>query len=120
MKWVNFGGGHHITRADYDVDLLCRSILDFKSRYPLQVYLEPGEAIALNAGILVASVLDIVRNDMPIAILDVSVPTHMPDVLEMPYRPEIVGAGLSGEEIAYLSPGGDFLPCRGSGRRLFF
>ena len=98
MKWVNFGGGHHITRADYDVDLLCRSILDFKNRYPLQVYLEPGEAVALNAGILVASVLDIVQNDIPIAILDISVPTHMPDVLEMPYRPEIVGAGLPGEK----------------------
>jgi len=98
MKWVNFGGGHHITRADYDVDLLCRCILDFKARYPLQVYLEPGEAVALNAGFLVASVLDVVQNDLPIAILDISVPTHMPDVLEMPYRPDIVGAALPGEK----------------------
>ena len=98
MKWVNFGGGHHITRADYDVDLLCGLILDFKSRYPLQVYLEPGEAVALNAGFLVASVLDIVQNDLPIAILDISVPTHMPDVLEMPYRPQIVGADLPGKK----------------------
>lgn len=98
MKWVNFGGGHHITRADYDVDLLCNLIQGFTSRYPLQVYLEPGEAVALNAGILVAEVLDIVQNDMPIAILDASVPTHMPDVLEMPYRPEVAGAGMPGEK----------------------
>ncbi len=98
MSWVNFGGGHHITRADYDVDLLCRLIQDFTARYPVQVYLEPGEAVALNAGILVATVLDIVHNDMPIAILDVSVPCHMPDVLEMPYRPQVAGAGLPGEK----------------------
>ena len=98
MKWVNFGGGHHITRADYDVDLLCNLIQGFTSRYPLQVYLEPGEAVALNAGILVAEVLDILQNDMPIAILDASVPTHMPDVLEMPYRPEVAGAGMPGEK----------------------
>ena len=97
MKWVNFGGGHHITRSDYDVERLCRLILDFKRRYSLQVYLEPGEAVALNAGILVATVLDIVQNDMPIAVLDTSVPCHMPDVLEMPYRPEVAGAGLPGE-----------------------
>ena len=98
MKWVNFGGGHHITRSDYDVDLLCRLIRDFMARYPVQVYLEPGEAVALNAGILVATVLDIVHHDMPIAILDVSVPCHMPDVLEMPYRPEVAGAGMPGEK----------------------
>jgi carboxynorspermidine decarboxylase len=98
MTWVNFGGGHHITRADYDVDRLCRLILDFTSRYPIQVYLEPGEAVALNAGILAATVLDIVQNDMPIAILDVSVPCHMPDVLEMPYRPEVAGGGMPGEK----------------------
>jgi len=98
MTWINFGGGHHITRADYDVDRLCRMIVDFTSRYPIEVYLEPGEAVALNAGILVATVLDIVQNDMPIAILDVSVPCHMPDVLEMPYRPEVAGAGKPGEK----------------------
>ncbi|MCJ7809538.1 MAG: carboxynorspermidine decarboxylase, partial [Desulfobulbaceae bacterium] len=98
MEWVNFGGGHHITRADYDVDLLCRLILDFRDRYPLQVYLEPGEAVALNAGFLVASVLDVVQNGLPIAILDISVPTHMPDVLEMPYRPEIIGVDLPGKK----------------------
>ncbi|MEW6672606.1 MAG: carboxynorspermidine decarboxylase [Thermodesulfobacteriota bacterium] len=97
MRWVNFGGGHHITRNDYDVALLCRLINDFKTRYPLEVYLEPGEAIALNAGVLVASVLDIIHNQVDIAILDTSAAAHMPDVLEMPYRPEIVGAGKPGE-----------------------
>lgn len=98
MEWVNFGGGHHITRGDYDVDLLCSLIQGFMARYPLQVYLEPGEAVALNAGILVTTVLDIVHNDMPIAILDTSVPTHMPDVLEMPYRPVVAGSGMPGEK----------------------
>lgn len=98
VKWVNFGGGHHITRGDYDVDLLCRLINDFRAKYGVKVYLEPGEAIALNAGVLVASVLDIVRNEKQIAVLDASASTHMPDVLEMPYRPEIVGAGHPGEK----------------------
>ncbi|MFH2043774.1 MAG: carboxynorspermidine decarboxylase [Pseudomonadota bacterium] len=97
LKWINFGGGHHITRKDYDINLLCNLINDFKKRYPLEVYLEPGEAIALNAGVLEASVIDIIHNEMEIAILDTSAATHMPDVLEMPYRPNIRGAGLSGE-----------------------
>ncbi len=93
MKWVNFGGGHHITRNDYDVDLLCKIIIDFKKRYPkLIVYLEPGEAIALNAGVLVAEVIDIFKNNKNIAVLDVTATTHMPDVLEMPYLPTILGA----------------------------
>lgn len=96
MSWVNFGGGHHITRRDYDVARLCELIDDFSRRHRLQVYLEPGEAVALNAGVLVASVLDIVRNDMDIAILDASAAAHMPDVLEMPYRPEIAGAAEAG------------------------
>jgi carboxynorspermidine decarboxylase len=96
MEWVNFGGGHHITRKDYDVELLCRLIEDFKNRHPLEVYLEPGEAIALNTGVLVASVLDIIHNGMDIAILDTSAAAHMPDVLEMPYRPEITGAQAPG------------------------
>jgi carboxynorspermidine decarboxylase len=102
MDWINFGGGHHITRKDYDVDLLCDLILKFKEKYAVEVYLEPGEAVALNAGVLVASVLDIVKNEMNIAILDSSAATHMPDVLEMPYRPEIVmsdqRAGQPGEK----------------------
>ncbi|HPO12956.1 MAG TPA: carboxynorspermidine decarboxylase [Candidatus Hydrogenedentes bacterium] len=97
MRWINFGGGHHITRPDYDVDRLCRIIHDFKERHPVTVYLEPGEAIALNTGFLVASVLDIVHNEMDIAILDTSAAAHMPDVLEMPYRPRIEGAGQPGE-----------------------
>lgn len=98
MSWINFGGGHHITRADYDVERLCRVIEGFRRRYPhLEVYLEPGEAIALNTGVLVASVLDIVHNAMDIAILDTSAAAHMPDVLEMPYRPNLVGAGQPGE-----------------------
>jgi carboxynorspermidine decarboxylase len=97
MQWLNFGGGHHITRQDYDVDLLKKLILRTRERYGVQVYLEPGEAVVLNAGVLVASVLDIIRNEMEIAILDTSAAAHMPDVLEMPYRPEIVGAGRPGE-----------------------
>lgn len=97
MEWVNFGGGHHISRPDYDLTLLCDLINDFKSRYGLEVYLEPGEAISLNTGVLVTSVLDILHNGMDIAILDTSAAAHMPDVLEMPYRPEIAGAGKAGE-----------------------
>ena len=97
MHWVNFGGGHHITRQDYDVDLLCNLITEFKRRYALEVYLEPGEAVVLNAGFLIASVLDITHNQMDIGILDASAAAHTPDVLEMPYRPEIVGSGRSGE-----------------------
>jgi len=97
IKWVNFGGGHHITREGYDLKLLCNLVKGFKERYDVQVYLEPGEAIGLNTGILVASVLDIVNNGMDIAILDTSAEDHMPDVLAMPYRPEIIGAGKSKE-----------------------
>jgi carboxynorspermidine decarboxylase len=97
MEWVNFGGGHHVTRADYDVERLVALIARFRARYGLEVYLEPGEAIALHAGVLVASVLDIVHNGMPIAILDTSASAHMPDVLEMPYRPSIRGSGRPGE-----------------------
>ena len=98
LSWINFGGGHHITRSDYDVELLIETIRNFKERHDLEVYLEPGEAIALNTGYLVATVLDIVHNDINIAILDTSATAHMPDVLEMPYRPEIVGAGRIGEK----------------------
>ena len=97
LKWVNFGGGHHITRDDYDVDLLVQLATDFQARWGVQVYLEPGEAVALNTGYFVATVLDTLQNDMDLAILDCSATCHMPDVLEMPYRPVIVGAGESGE-----------------------
>jgi len=98
MKWINFGGGHHITRADYDMDLLCKLINDFKKKYGVQVILEPGEAVALNAGVLITTVLDVVQNAGEIAILDCSCTCHMPDVLEMPYRPNISGAEASGEK----------------------
>jgi carboxynorspermidine decarboxylase len=100
MEWMNFGGGHHITRADYDIDLLCGLITDFYKRYPnlKTIYLEPGEAIALNTGVLVASVLDTMHNALDIAILDTSASAHMPDVLEMPYRPAITGAGQPDEK----------------------
>ncbi|MFO8045507.1 MAG: carboxynorspermidine decarboxylase [Halomonas sp.] len=107
MKWMNLGGGHHITREDYDVERLVRVIKDFKARHPhLTVYLEPGEAIALNTGYLVCSVLDIVENDGPIAILDTSATAHMPDVLEMPYRPQILGGGEPGEKAYTYRLGG--------------
>ncbi|MDX9872429.1 MAG: carboxynorspermidine decarboxylase [Clostridia bacterium] len=91
-KWLNLGGGHHITRQDYDVDRLIRIILSLQEKYGVEIYLEPGEAIALNTGYLISEVLDIVENEMPIAVLDASAACHMPDVLEMPYRPEIFGA----------------------------
>lgn len=88
-RWINFGGGHHITRKDYDLDLLCDCLNDWRERYGAQIYLEPGEAVALNAGWLVSTVLDIVEADMPVALLDISAACHTPDVLEMPYRPEV-------------------------------
>jgi carboxynorspermidine decarboxylase len=97
MKWVNFGGGHHITKPGYNLELLKNCIRRIQDRYGVQVYLEPGEAIALNAGFLISTVLDVMENGMKIAILDTSAACHMPDVLEMPYRPEIVGAGKPGE-----------------------
>lgn len=94
MQWCNMGGGHHITREGYDIDLLCRCIDHVQSTYGVQVYLEPGEAVALHTGWLVSTVLDIIEADMPMAILDTSAAAHMPDVLEMPYRPEIIGADI--------------------------
>ncbi len=96
MEWINFGGGHHITRPDYDVDALIRLVNDFQRRHGVQVYLEPGEAVALHAGVLVAEVLDLPWNGMPLAVLDTSATCHMPDVIEMPYRPSIIGAGAPG------------------------
>lgn len=98
MKWLNFGGGHHITREDYDIDLLIACIGHMQEKYDLTIYLEPGEAIALNAGWLVSEVLEIFDNDMQIAILDTSAACHMPDVLEMPYRPNVIGAGEPNEK----------------------
>ena len=90
MQWVNFGGGHHITHPDYDVHALIQRIIAFQNKYDLQVYLEPGEAIAIHSGVLVCEVLDIGVNQMDLAILDTSATCHMPDTLEMPYRAEIL------------------------------
>lgn len=99
MKWVNFGGGHHITRKDYDVERLIRILRDFHKRYPnVQVILEPGEAVGWQTGELVSTVEDIVHNEKDIAILDISVSAHMPDCLEMPYRPTVLSAGEPGEK----------------------
>lgn len=110
MKWLNMGGGHHITREDYDIETLIESIMFFKNKYGVEVYLEPGEAIALNTGFLVTKVLDIVNNEMDIALLDASAACHMPDVLEMPYRPHIIGSGKAGEfEYTYRLGGGTCL-----------
>ena len=98
MKWVNFGGGHHITAPGYDVDGLIARIQAFQKRYNVQVYLEPGEAIAIHSGVLVSEVLDITRNGCDIAILDTSATCHMPDILEMPYRADIFDAGEANEK----------------------
>ncbi len=99
MEWVNFGGGHHTTRSDYDVNLLIQTIKDFKERYHnIEVILEPGEAIGWQCGFLIASVIDIVQNDQEIAILDVSFSAHMPDCLEMPYRPSILKVSVENDE----------------------
>ncbi|MEZ4366415.1 MAG: carboxynorspermidine decarboxylase [Kofleriaceae bacterium] len=106
MRWVNFGGGHHITRPGYDTEHLVRLIQGFRERWGVEVYLEPGEAVALGTGVLVASVLDTFDNGGPIAILDTSATAHMPDVLEMPYRPVIVGAGEPGEKAHTVRLGG--------------
>jgi carboxynorspermidine decarboxylase len=96
MKWVNFGGGHHISHPSYDVEALIARIKDFAAKYGVQVYLEPGEAIAIRSGVLVSEVLDVMRNESDIAILDTSATCHMPDTLEMPYRAHIFGSGQPG------------------------
>lgn len=98
MKWLNMGGGHHITRADYDIAALISLIKYIREKYGVEVYLEPGEAFALNAGYLVTEVMDIVHNDMDILILDASAACHMPDVIEMPYRPPLRGSYPAGEK----------------------
>lgn len=98
MEWINFGGGHHITRPDYQVDELIKTIRAFSDKYGVQVYLEPGEAVAIHSGVLVAEVLDLTWNTMDQAILDTSATCHMPDTLEMPYRADISGAGEPDEK----------------------
>ncbi len=108
LKWVNFGGGHHITRADYDVELLIKILKDFKSRHPhLELFLEPSEAVGWQVGVLVTQVLDIVHNDIDIAILDSSAEAHMPDTLAMPYRADIRNAGQSKEKAHTYRLGGN-------------
>ena len=106
MEWVNFGGGHHITRDDYDVEALIKCVKDFRLKYDVKVYLEPGEAVALNTGFLVSTVLDIIDNGMKICIMDTSAACHMPDVLEVPYRPNIIGSGLVNEKAHSYRLGG--------------
>lgn len=98
IRWLNLGGGHHITRADYDRELLLKLVQHMKEVYDVEVYLEPGEAIALNAGYLVTEVLDIVDNGLKTLVLDASAACHMPDVLEMPYRPPLRDSGKPGEK----------------------
>lgn len=98
MDWVNFGGGHHITDPNYPVAKLIERIKAFQHKYQVQVYLEPGEAVAINTGVLVSTVLDLTHNDRDLAILDTSATCHMPDTLEMPYRAEIHDAGSAGEK----------------------
>jgi carboxynorspermidine decarboxylase len=106
MEWINFGGGHHITRVDYQRDDLVRLLRDFRQRHGVEVYLEPGEAIALNAGVLVTEVLDLPWNGMPLAVLDTSATCHMPDVIEGPYRPRVIDGGQPGEHSYIYRLGG--------------
>ena len=98
MQWVNFGGGHHITRPDYQVDELIELIRQFRAKWGVEVIIEPGEAIALGTGVYITEVLDLTRNAMNLAIVDGSCTAHLPDVLEMPYRPEVLGGGLPNEK----------------------
>ena len=107
MKWLNLGGGHHITREGYDIDALVELVRYFRRKYDLEVYLEPGEAIAIGTGILVSEVMDVVHNQVDIAVLDVSATCHMPDILEIPYRPEIEGGydpGVKGHDYRLGGP----------------
>lgn len=97
FKWINLGGGHHITRADYQRDELAEFLIDLQEDTGAEVYIEPGEAVALDAGILVGSVLDVAHNGMPVAIVDISATCHMPDVIEAPYRPAMLGEKEEGE-----------------------
>ena len=99
FKWINLGGGHHITRADYDIERLKRCINRLQNDYNLKVYLEPGEAVAMNAGFLVSTVLEVHRpiNGISNVIIDASAACHMPDVIEMPYRPDVIGDNPNGK-----------------------
>ena len=98
LKYINFGGGHHITKRGYDVEKLIRIIKEFREKYGVEVYLEPGEAVAWETGVLVSSVLDIFENGMSVAILDTSAEAHMPDTLAMPYRADVRNSGEANEK----------------------
>lgn len=106
LKWINFGGGHHITRPDYDIERLIGVITHFQDTYGVQVYLEPGEAVVYHAGFMVTSVLETLRNGMDIALVDTSAACHMPDVLEMPYRPPLMHSAQAGEKAYTYRLGG--------------
>ncbi len=118
LKWINFGGGHHITREGYDIDGLVELIRYFKEKYNLEVYLEPGEAVVIGTGLLVGEVLDVVPGEIETAILDVSATCHMPDILEMPYRPEIAGGYDAGDKPHTLSTRWPVMSGRRHHRRL--
>ena len=129
LKWLNFGGGHHITRADYQRDELVDFLLTIKAQTGLELYLEPGEAIALDAGILVGEILDVIDNGMPVAITDISATCHMPDVIEAPYRPAMLGEWADGPATRLGGPSclaGDIIgdyrigPAQKPGQRLAF
>ena len=98
LKYINFGGGHHVTKKDYDVEKLIKLVKEFRQKYNLDVYLEPGEAVGWETGYLVSSVLDVFKNGMNVAILDTSAEAHMPDTLAMPYRADVRGSGAAGEK----------------------
>lgn len=104
LKWINFGGGHHITRADYERDELIEFLYDVQETTGCQTYLEPGEAVVLDAGILVGEILDIFENDMPVGITDISATCHMPDVIEAPYRPAMLNEQSDGQLIRLGGP----------------
>ncbi len=104
LKWLNLGGGHHVTRADYDIDGLVGLLSQIAQRHGVQVYIEPGEAIALDAGILVGEILDTFQNGLPVAITDISATCHMPDVIEAPYRPAMLGESQEGVTVRLGGP----------------
>jgi len=104
LKWLNFGGGHHITRADYQRESLVAFLRHVRETTGLDLYLEPGEAVALDAGILVGEILDVMDNGMPVAITDISATCHMPDVIEAPYRPAMLGERMEGEAVRLGGP----------------
>lgn len=107
LKYINFGGGHHITREGYDVAKLIQIIQDFRAKYGVDVYLEPGEAVGWQTGFLIATVLDTFKNGMNVAILDTSAEAHMPDTLAMPYRADVRGSGEAGEKAFTYRLGGN-------------